>query len=127
MPRGCLQVWDSNKGTCVISFDDCVSSEITQLRVDKPGRRFIVGTHEGKVQAHGLGTGTVSHHFARHSKEVTFLHFDAMQYQVISAGLDGMLYFFPGDATVTDPPTSLSPRYRTAKNVLYTPAPKAQL
>eukprot|EP00755_Sulcionema_specki_P019030 Sspe_Gene.68369::Locus_40334_Transcript_1_1_Confidence_1.000_Length_3291::g.68369::m.68369 len=68
-------VWDASTGAPRDRFSDIVSSEITASALDENGRRFIVGTHAGRVSVHSYATGavTTAYNALRGKGEVTAL------------------------------------------------------
>eukprot|EP01012_Entosiphon_sulcatum_P005295 TRINITY_DN12327_c0_g1_i1.p1 TRINITY_DN12327_c0_g1~~TRINITY_DN12327_c0_g1_i1.p1 ORF type:complete len:1904 (+),score=216.40 TRINITY_DN12327_c0_g1_i1:3608-9319(+) len=94
-----VKVWNAHSGSILGNFRNVAPDPVTALALDDLGRQFFVGTHTGAVQAHSIGTGTVTARFVPHSKEVCFAKFDQSDRMLITASLDGSVHFYPCQST----------------------------
>eukprot|EP00757_Euglenozoa_sp_SAG-D1_P010169 gene10169-3157_t len=67
-----VKIWDAHTGVAQIIFSDISPDPITACTLDKKGRRFFLGTHDGSLRAYSYATGALVAEYEPHKAEVTF-------------------------------------------------------
>eukprot|EP00756_Hemistasia_phaeocysticola_P000934 Hpha_TRINITY_DN10671_c0_g1::TRINITY_DN10671_c0_g1_i3::g.156704::m.156704 len=90
-----VRVWDMDQGCMSAVFAGIVTSDITALCLDEYGRRFYLGTQEGKIGCRVYQTGAEIFDVPsqnEHRSEVTMADYWHQKRVLITASLDGRVH-----------------------------------
>jgi len=71
--------------------DTFEQSEITQFRLLREGKRFVVGDNKGNMKTFAYSDGKVESVNEKHGQEITSIRYDARNSLIISAGWDSKI------------------------------------
>jgi WD40 repeat protein len=86
-----VKIWDAKTGCLLRIHTGIGKTEITAACLDASFRRFIVGDQSGGIYVHNYSNGSLMKTLAKHSNEITALHYVHAEKALISASLDGFV------------------------------------
>eukprot|EP01065_Artemidia_motanka_P045440 TRINITY_DN6682_c0_g3_i2.p1 TRINITY_DN6682_c0_g3~~TRINITY_DN6682_c0_g3_i2.p1 ORF type:complete len:2362 (+),score=796.06 TRINITY_DN6682_c0_g3_i2:316-7401(+) len=105
-----IRLWDAERGAPALSIPDAATEHITAVCLDRAGRRFVVGTHNGNVSIHSFATGAAIQRYQGHAAEVTAVCYLDRPKFIASASLDGEVNVF-NDANEAETSGMVPPQF----------------